>query len=290
VGVPVNFNGSGSSDPDGDVLTYAWDFGDGGNSTATNPSHAYATTGTFTVSLTVTDNGSPNLNNTATTTATISNELAAYGFPSQNGDIKPKTGKPRYCFQVQPVDGDYSNTDVLLNTIVMKYNGVTVPAEIGRTIVDSDMNLDGIQEIRACFTKASMQTLFAGTGSGSHVFTVQIQGDLATGGKFSASVDVTVRGPVNGSALEASVSPNPLNPQTKLLYITTKPGVVSISMFDLQGRLVRTIQDGTYTVAGQHELTVDGRGNHGEKLASGVYFIRGETAEGTFKNTITILK
>jgi len=290
VGVPVSFNGSGSSDPDGDALTYAWDFGDLSTGTGSNPTHAYATTGTFTVSLTVTDNGSPNLSNTATTTATISNEIAATAFALQTGDIKPKTGKPRYCWAVQPVGGDYANTDVLLNTIVMKYNGVSVPAEAGRTAVDADANLDGINEIHACFTKASMIALFAGTPSGRNTFTVQIQGDLSTGGKFSADVEVTVRGPVSGSALEASVSPNPLNPQTKLLYITTKPGVVKIQMFDLQGRLVRSIQDATYTAAGQHEVTVDGRGNHGEKLASGVYFIRGETAEGTFKNTITILK
>ena len=42
--------------------------------------------------------------------------------------------------------------------------------------------------------------------------------------------------------------------------------------------------------AGSHEMMVDGRGQSGEKLASGVYFIRGVTADGTFKNTITILK
>ena len=101
-----------------------------------------------------------------------------------------------------------------------------------------------------------------------------------------------MRGPVNGSALavEASVSPNPLNPQTKLAFETTKPGLVKVDMFDLQGRLVRSIQSATYMNAGVHEFTVDGRGQSGEKLASGVYFIRGETAEGTFKNTITILK
>ncbi len=289
VGVPVSFSGAGSSDPDGDALTYAWDFGDLSTGSGVSPTHAYATTGTFTVSLTVTDNGTPALSNTDTATATISNELAATGF-STMGDIKAKSGKPRYVFNVQPVDGDYSNTDVILNTIVAKYNGVTVPSEAGRTTINSDFNLDGIQEIAVSFTRASVRTLFNGLPAGNNHVTFYIEGNLTTGGKFRAPIDVIVRGPVNGSALEASVSPNPLNPQTKLLYITSKPGVVKIQMFDLQGRLVRSIQDATYTAAGQHEVTVDGRGNHGEKLASGVYYIRGETAEGTFKNTITILK
>jgi PKD repeat protein len=287
----VAFDGSASTDPDGNALTYAWDFGDAGTGTGSNPTHTYVATGTFTVSLMVTDNGTPNLSNTATTTATITNELPAFAFPFQNGDIKPKTGKPRYCYQVQPVGGDYANTDVLLNTIVMTYNGVSVPAEAGRTVIDSDLNLDGIQEIHVCFTKASMITLFAGTGSGSHTFSVDISGNLATGGKFKATLDVVVRGPVNGSDFaSASVSPNPLNPQTKLSFATSKPGSVKIDMFDLQGRLVRTIQSSTFMTAGQHELTIDGRGQSGEKLASGVYFIRGETVDGTFKNTITILK
>ena len=100
-----------------------------------------------------------------------------------------------------------------------------------------------------------------------------------------------MRGPVSATAsLEAAVSPNPLNPQTKLFFETTKPGLAKIEMFDLQGRLVRTIQSSIYMAAGSHEMTVDGHGQNGEKLPSGVYFIRGETADGTFKNAMTILK
>ena len=59
-----------------------------------------------------------------------------------------------------------------------------------------------------------------------------------------------------------------------------------MELFDIQGRLVRTIVNESFVPAGAHEATIDGRGQRGEKLASGVYFVRGTTADGVFKNTI----
>jgi len=285
VGVPVTFDGTGSSDPDGDALQYFWQFGDLSLQSGAIVQHTYTFAANYIVQLTVFDGF---LNAVATAPAVITNQLDAFAFQSQTGAIKPKTGKPQYCFQVQPVNGDYSNNDVLRNTIVMKYNGISVPAETDKTALSSDVNLDGVSEIRACFTRASMQTLFAGLGSGDNSVTVALEGDLSTGARFHASLIIIVRGPVSGSAaVDASVSPNPLNPATTLSYITSKPGMVRVDLFDLQGRLVRTLQGSTYLTAGQHELRIDGRGQSGEKLASGVYFVRGETADGTFKNAIT---
>jgi PKD repeat protein len=282
-------SGAGSTDPDGDDLTYAWDFGDGSTGTGVTTSHTYTTGGTFTVSLTVTDNGSPALSNTATTTAVITNELPATAF-TIHGTLNLASGNPKYCFQIQPVNGDYSNTDVIIASMQAVYNGVTVNADASRSSIDSDHNGDGIQEITVCFTKSALRTLFAGLPSGHTMATIHIKGSLVTGSTFGGDVTIDVKSNGQFSAMAASVSPNPLNPQTKLAFETTKPGLVKVEMFDLQGRLVRTIQSATIMNAGIHEFTVDGRGQSGEKLASGVYFIRGETAEGTFKNTITILK
>jgi sigma-B regulation protein RsbU (phosphoserine phosphatase) len=92
------------------------------------------------------------------------------------------------------------------------------------------------------------------------------------------------------TALTASVSPNPLNPEATLTFTTSKPGPANVDMFDVKGSLVRTILGSTFREAGRHKMKIDDRGESGEKLAPGVYFVRGTTADGTFKNTITILK
>ncbi len=294
-GIAISFNGSGSSDPDGDTLAYAWDFNaaDGITVEATGPtpSHTYAVAGTYTVTLTVTDSGSPALSNTATTTATITNTLPASVFTvGGNGTIKLAAGKPTSCFQIEPIGGAYVNTDVILTSITASYGTRTIAVDPTKVIIDGDKNSNGIAEITACFSKANLRLLFAGLPSGHNTVAVTITGRLVSGATFSGVVTIDVVS--NGLFVVAasSVSPNPLNPVSKLYFATSKPGSVRVDMFDLQGRLVRTIQGSTYMAAGSHEMLIDGRGQSGEKLASGVYFVRGETADGTFKNTITILK
>jgi len=291
VGIPVNFDGSASMDADGDALTFAWNFGDGGTGSGPTPSHTYTATGTYTVTLTVTDNGTPVMSDTDATTATISNELPARVFETGgNTTIRLAAGKPKWCAQVEPVGGDYSNNDVVLASIVMKYGTKQISADATRTVLDSDKDGNGIQEITACFTKADLRILFAGLASGHNLVTVTIQGNLTTGARFSGDVQVDVVSNGSFTASAASVSPNPLNPEATLTFITSKPGMVRVEMFDIQGRLVRSILDPAYMAAGYHDVRIDGRGQSGERLASGVYFVRGVTPDGIFKNTITILK
>jgi flagellar hook assembly protein FlgD len=94
----------------------------------------------------------------------------------------------------------------------------------------------------------------------------------------------------NGNFSAAIVSPNPLNPEATLTFTTTRPGAVRVDLFNIQGRLVRRIVDDPAMAAGTHEAIIDGRGSRGEKLPSGVYYIRGTSSEGEFKQLITILK
>jgi hypothetical protein len=59
---------------------------------------------------------------------------------------------------------------------------------------------------------------------------------------------------------------------------------VSLKVFDVSGRLVRTLADRTFT-PGEHTLVWDGTDDHGERLARGVYFTRIQFASRGFEQT-----
>jgi PKD repeat protein len=291
VNVPVQFDGSGSSDPDGDALSYMWDFGDGGSSTEVSPMHAYTATGTYNVTLTV-NSGSPMQSDTDATTATISDELAARVF-ALNPDkaINMKAGKPFYCWQIEPIDGDFNQSDVVLASIKMVSNGTGTVSQIFadpfKTAVDGDKDLNGVSEIQACFTKEGLKALFSTSGNGT--YNVAIEGNLITGGRFRGTVDIIIKG-VGKAALMASLSSG-TNAQSKLSFVTSKPGAIRVQMFDPRGRLVKTIADESSAMAGYHDYAIDGRSSSGSRLASGVYFVRIKSQhDGDVVERMTIMR
>lgn len=62
--------------------------------------------------------------------------------------------------------------------------------------------------------------------------------------------------------------PNPFNPTTKIEFTLTKAGIVTLEVFDVNGKLVKNLING-YLNAGERELTFDASG-----LSSGTYFYK----------------
>jgi hypothetical protein len=65
--------------------------------------------------------------------------------------------------------------------------------------------------------------------------------------------------------------PNPFNPSTTIQYSVPKAGEVEARVFDIQGRLIRSLSK-SYQQAGTHSLVWDSRGISGNFVASGTYF------------------
>jgi hypothetical protein len=84
--------------------------------------------------------------------------------------------------------------------------------------------------------------------------------------------------------LDLAVHPNPFNPDTRVSWTQTRPGLVRLVLYDLAGRQVRELVHG-HRAAGFHELRLDGAG-----LASGVYLLRLETDETTQGCKVLLVK
>jgi len=67
--------------------------------------------------------------------------------------------------------------------------------------------------------------------------------------------------------------PNPFNPSTTISYELESPELVELQVFDLAGRLVRNLFQGSEG-AGRHEKVWRGRDQEGRIVAAGVYFYR----------------
>ncbi len=78
--------------------------------------------------------------------------------------------------------------------------------------------------------------------------------------------------------------PNPFNPQTTIAYSLPRDTRVRLQVFDVRGRLVRTLVDGP-RAAGQHTVPFDGT-----SLASGTYFYRLDAGGEVVTRTMTLVK
>ena len=77
--------------------------------------------------------------------------------------------------------------------------------------------------------------------------------------------------------------PNPFNPSTKITYELTEPGVVTLKIYDLLGREVRTLLNNEKQSSGRKSVAWDGTNDLGERVASGVYLY--QLQSGMFKQT-----
>ena len=95
---------------------------------------------------------------------------------------------------------------------------------------------------------------------------------------FGKSQTATPTGAEEGGVLANRLGhahPNPFNPLTTIGYSLAGRSSVTIRVYDLAGRVVRTLVDGE-TEPGEHKVVWDGTTAAGQRAASGVYFVRME--------------
>lgn len=96
-------------------------------------------------------------------------------------------------------------------------------------------------------------------------------------------------GSVDPRSTARLLSENPSRGGAALSFRTSRPGLVRVQLFDVGGRLVRTLDQGSYP-AGERTLRWDGKDDRGESVGSGVYFFRVSTPDGIENRRVAVLR
>jgi hypothetical protein len=83
--------------------------------------------------------------------------------------------------------------------------------------------------------------------------------------------------------------PNPFHPATEIAYAIPVAGEVTLRVYDVSGKLIRTLVDG-HKGPGAHSVSWDGKDNAGRVVASGVYFYRMEAGRFVETKRMAFLK
>ena len=160
--------------------------------------------------------------------------------------------------------------------------------------------------VMACFAMGDIQALFEGASLPGAFADATIEGELTGGGTFSATIggrhvtdnghgdenkpDDGKGGPPEGKGrLAVRIHPNPMNPKADISFTLAQPGRVRVAIYDLAGRLVKTIHEGDFP-AGANTVSWNGSTGLGGGAASGVYFVSVETTRDRVVQRVTVLK
>ena len=102
-------------------------------------------------------------------------------------------------------------------------------------------------------------------------------------GVFRYSLSTSVDNERNQSGLPAGAVlyqnyPNPFNISTEIRYELNQSGVVNLSVFDINGRLIRNLVD-TFQEAGMRNAIWSGKDAYGKDVSSGIYVFKVQTAD-----------
>ena len=83
--------------------------------------------------------------------------------------------------------------------------------------------------------------------------------------------------------------PNPFNPTTEISYGIPRAGMVEFQVFDILGRLVRTLVN-EFQTEGRYVVSWDGRNSERSQVSSGVYFYKLSSGSARLEKKMMMLK
>ena len=243
---------------------------------------------------------------------------------SMIGNYNPH--RKKICFRINQSDASFDLRHVDLNSVMLHWNGATLAGSAKLAFDCDDENdsldvehhgdgdddeceecdgdehdaaadddCDQVEGIHVCFENSALQHFFGDAGVVASLKDATIEGSLTSGETFVATLGSFKSVPPNHgddhkkSPLTLRVKPNPLNPKADISFTLTQPGRVKIAIYDLQGRLVRTVLDETRAV-GSQSVAWNGLDATDHRVASGTYFVHILAPQGREVRSVTVLK
>ncbi len=179
-------------------------------------------------------------------------------------DIDGNDGIERY-FDISPANNSGLDATVVFRYDHSELNGST----------ESDLELYETFDAGGTWASAGgtvNETENTVTGTGIDAFSTLTAGveNTGTGVEDETGIPAATR--------LVSVYPNPFNPVTRIDFDLSEKGAVYIAIYDVSGRMVRTLVNGVVE-AGHHDLTWNGTNGAQVPVSSGVYFCRMKTMD-----------
>ena len=83
--------------------------------------------------------------------------------------------------------------------------------------------------------------------------------------------------------------PNPFNPSTTISYQLEDAGMISLAVFDINGRLIKSLVSGKQS-GGAYTVEWKGNDNSGQMVSAGLYFYRLSVDNGSQTRKMLLLK
>jgi len=280
VPLTVNFTDESTNSP----TSWSWTFGDGGTSTAQNPSYEYAAAGTYTVELTVTN---------------------AYG-----SDTETKTD---YITVTEQGTGPVMHVSDI--TVGRRARGVNLNGTADVLVVDSGGSPVANATVYGFFNAPNTSTMTSVTGTDGVAyfetartkdavadFCFEVTDVTLSGGTYDSAANAVTKSCESGDVFSSGSlalmqsnrtpeeyglmqnHPNPFNPVTTIRFNLPEDTQVKLEVYDVQGRLVETLANGTFS-SGFHAAEWNATG-----VSSGVYFYRLVTPSFTEMKKMILLR
>ncbi len=199
----------------------------------------------------------------------------------------------QWTLHVESADGLFRPEDIVPESVQLMSHGTGTVDHIAalpaRTSVIQDSDKNGIPEAVFAFGRDDLRALFASV-AGRKMIDVTLEGRLVDGTAFEgmATIEVVGIGPPKKPIARAFVFPNPLNPVGTISFELWRPERVTLHIYDVRGRLVKREFESKRFEAGVHRVPVQATDRR--PLASGVYFFRITTPDGSASGRFAVLR